>query len=183
MSTKNKFYTLAGIFVIATVLNYTVYLQTQISQLNNQLKLCEMQAQINRDWANDVTWSGLNGQTEEMLRGQGRLEGIVNFLDPETKDAWSISWHEGYQRGLNQNEDMIEMTEKRSFAEGYKQAKSEAGNETEIIPPSAKPVNSRAIKTPDFDESTGKVLPDSDTLRKELNEKFSERLKSETNPE
>ena len=61
MSTKNKFYIFAGIFVAGTVLNYAVYLHTQITHLNNQLKLCEMQAQINRDWANDVTWSGLNG--------------------------------------------------------------------------------------------------------------------------
>ena len=66
------------------------------------------------------------------------MEGIVEYLT-NPKDYHSV-WHEGYQRGLNQNEEM---------------AKMEKG---ELFPTDKPmPVKPDVIKKPDFDKKIEKA--------------------------
>ena len=173
-----KFGLCAVLLAIGTVANYAIYLQGKVSELENLLQLSDMRSNINESWANDLTWSVMNNQTKDMLKQQGRIEGLVSAIDPDTKSEYSTMWHEGYQRGLNQTEDTIEMVEKRAYKEGYNQALEKSGKtlkQSEIIP-SGKSVNPQAIKKPVFDEKTGEFLKDNEELRKELNDSARSQL-------
>lgn len=173
-----KFGLCAVLLAIGTVANYAIYLQGKVTELENLLQLSDMRSNINESWANDLTWSVMNNQTKDMLKQQGRIEGLVSAIDPETKSDYSTMWHEGYQRGLNQTEDTIEMVEKRAYKEGYHQALEKSGKtleESEIIP-SGKPINSEAISKPIFDQKTGKILKGNEELRKELNDSARKQL-------
>jgi len=176
-----KFGLCAVLLAIVTVANYTIYLQSKVDRLEELLELADMRSNVNESWANDLTWSVMNNQTKDMLKQQGRIEGIVSAINPEVKDDYSTMWHEGYQRGLNQTEDTIEMVEKRAYKEGYNQALEKSGKtleKSEIIPP-GKPINSQAIKKPVFDQKTEKILKDNEELRKELNDSFRQKIGGE----
>ena len=173
-----KFGFCAVLLATGTVANYTIYLQSKVGRLEELLKLSDMRSNVNETWANDLTWSVMNNQTKDMLKQQGRIEGLVSAINPEVKDDYSTVWHEGYQRGLDQTEDTINMAEKRAYEEGYKRALEKAGKtleKSEIIPP-GKPIIPRVIKQPDFDEKTGKLLKDNEELRKELNDTAKRQL-------
>ena len=176
-----KFGLCAVLLAIGTVANYAIYLQGKVTELENLLQLSDMRSDINESWANDLTWSVMNNQTKDMLKQQGRIEGLVSAIDPDTKNEYSTMWHEGYQRGLDQTEDTIEMVEQRAYKEGYNQALEKSGKtleESEIIP-SGKPVNSQAISKPAFDQKTGKILKGNEELRKELNDSFKQKISGE----
>ena len=176
-----KFGLCAVLLAIGTVANYTIYLQSKVDRLEELLELADMRSNVNESWANDLTWSVMNNQTKDMLKQQGRIEGIVSAINPEVKDDYSTMWHEGYQRGLDQTEDTIEMVEKRAYKEGYNQALEKSGKtleKSEIIPP-GKPINSQAIKKPVFDQKTEKILKDNEELRKELNDSFRQKIGGE----
>ena len=180
-----KFGLCAVLLAIGTVANYAIYLQGKVTELENLLQLSDMRSNINESWANDLTWSVMNNQTKDMLKQQGRIEGLVSAIDPETKSEYSTMWHEGYQRGLNQTEDTIEMVEKRAYKEGYNQALEKSGKtleKSEIIP-SGKPVSPQVIKKPAFDENAGKLLKGNDELRKELNDSFRQKIGGENTSE
>ena len=180
-----KFGLCAVLLATGTVANYTIYLQSKMGRLEELLKLSDMRSNINESWANDLTWSVMNNQTKDMLKQQGRIEGIVSAINPEVKDDYSTMWHEGYQRGLDQTEDTIEMVEKRAYKEGYNQALEKSGKtleKSEIIPP-GKPINSQAIKKPVFDQKTEKILKDNEELRKELNDSFRQKIGGENTSE
>ena len=187
-----KFGLCAVLLATGTVANYTIYLQSKVGRLEELLKLADMRSNVNESWANDLTWSVMNNQTKDMLKQQGRIEGIVSAINPEVKDDYSTMWHEGYQRGLDQTEDTIEMVEKRAYKEGYNQALEKSGKtleksditleKSEIIPP-GKPINSQAIKKPVFDQKTEKILKDNEELRKELNDSFRQKIGDENTSE
>jgi len=76
---------------------------------------------------------------------------------------------------------MVETQSKISYTQGYKEAMQKLGknlDDAEIIPP-AKPTETSAIKTPDFDEQAGQLLEANEDLRKTLNDTFKQRLKTQ----
>ena len=133
----------AVIAVVATLTNALIMQGRTISDLNVQLKIANMRADVNNEFANDILLSTMNsayqGTSEEIVRGQGRIEGIVHAINPDNQPDYTTAWHDGYDRGLSQTED-----EKQSFyAQGYRDAKS--GKELRLVnqPPtsSATPQN------------------------------------------
>ena len=113
----------AIIAVVATFANALIMQGRTISDLNAQLKIANMRADVNNEFANDILLSTMNsayqGTSEEIVRGQGRIEGIVQAINPDNQPDYTTAWHDGYDRGLNQIED-----EKQSFySQGYRDAK------------------------------------------------------------
>tara|TARA_R110000765_G_scaffold341540_2_gene431643 strand:+ start:2996 stop:3589 length:594 start_codon:yes stop_codon:yes gene_type:complete len=149
--------------------------------LSNSLRLESMRSDINNEFTNELLWLRLNdfnGQTEELLVGQGRLEGIVEYISGESSDEYDGLWHDGYDRGLAQNDYEFETISNNNYQRGYREAMREAFpnnpefqaievDEFDIINKPTRDVNS-AIKTPDFDEKVGETLKDTEELRQEL---------------
>ena len=83
--------------------------------------------------------SAYQGTSEEIVRGQGRIEGIVHAINPDNLPDYTTACHDGYDRGLNQTED-----EKQSFyAQGYRDAK--LGKELRLV---NQPVADDAVPIP-----------------------------------
>ena len=127
--------------IIATLVNYGIYLQRENSHLERIVELSDMRSELSQEWTNEVTFSLLNKLDDNHKEGmisQGRMEGIVEYLT-NPKDYQSV-WHEGYQRGLNQSEEMAKMERGESF-------------------PTDKPIPVKpdVIKKPDFDKKIEKV--------------------------
>tara|TARA_R110002020_G_scaffold451278_1_gene665139 strand:- start:440 stop:871 length:432 start_codon:yes stop_codon:yes gene_type:complete len=133
--------TIALWVAVVTLVNYGVWQHGENTRLSNMLELSDMRSNLSQEWTNEVTFSLLNkldGNHEEGMRNQGRMEGIVEYLT-NPKDYHSV-WHEGYQRGLNQTEEM---------------AKMEKG---ELFPTDKPmPVKPDVIKKPDFDKKIEKT--------------------------
>ena len=126
---------------VATLLNYSIWTQARNSRLNDMINLSDMRSELSQEWTNEVTFSllnKLNDSHEEGMRNQGRMEGIVEYIT-SPKDYQSV-WHEGYQRGLNQSEEMARIE---------KEADDNA--------PFDRPIKPDAIKKPDFDKKIEKV--------------------------
>jgi hypothetical protein len=131
------------IAVVATLANALIMQNRTISDLNVQLKIADMRADVNNEFANDILLSTMNtayqGMSEQIVRGQGRIEGIVQAINPDNRPDYTTAWHDGYDRGLNQTED-----EKQSFyAQGYQDAK--LGKERLIDQPAADVVPQKAV--------------------------------------
>ena len=140
MNKLNKMNVVLGIAVV-TLLNYSIWTQARNSRLNDMINLSNMRSELSQEWTNEVTFSllnSLNDNHEEGMRNQGRMEGIVEYLT-SPKDYQSV-WHEGYQRGLNQSEEMARIE---------KEADKNA--------PFNKPITPDVIKKPDFDKKIEKV--------------------------
>tara|TARA_Y100000310_G_scaffold297731_1_gene331008 strand:+ start:170 stop:610 length:441 start_codon:yes stop_codon:yes gene_type:complete len=140
MNKLNKLNVVLGIAVV-TLLNFSIWTQARNSRLNDMINLSDMRSELSQEWTNEVTFSllnNLNDNHEEGMRNQGRMEGIVEYLT-SPKDYQSV-WHEGYQRGLNQSEEMARIE---------KEADKNA--------PFNKPITPDVIKKPDFDKKIEKV--------------------------
>ena len=133
--------TIALWVAVVTLVNYGIWQHGENTRLNNILELSDMRIELSQEWTNEVTFSllnKLNDNHKEGMISQGRMEGIVEYLT-NPKDYQSV-WHEGYQRGLNQSEEMARME---------KEADDNA--------PFDRPINPDAIKKPDFDKKIEKV--------------------------
>ena len=140
MSKLNKLNVVLSI-AVATLINYTIYVESNNSRLRHMVQLSDARSGINQEWADEITHIMLNKlsqDNEDGLRGQGRMEGIVEYLT-NPKDQHSVG-HEGYQRGLNQTEEMAKMEKGGLF-------------------PTDKPIPVKpdAIKKPDFDKKIEKT--------------------------
>ena len=136
----------AVIAILATFTNALIMQGRTVNDLKVQLKIANMRADVNNEFANDILLSTMNsayrGTSEEIVRGQGRIEGIVHAINPDNQPDYTTAWHDGYDRGLNQTED-----EKQSFyAQGYRDAKS--GKELRLVnqtPPVSLPTPQKAV--------------------------------------
>ena len=141
MEKVNRRIVAASVIVIATLVNYGVYQHGENAHLQRLVELSDTRSDINQEWANEITHVMLNklsSENEEGMRNQGRMEGIVDYLT-NPKEYHSV-WHEGYQRGLDQSEEM---------------AKMEKG---ELFPTDKPmPVKPDVIKKPDFDKKIEKT--------------------------
>ena len=140
MNKLNKLNVVLGVAVV-TLLNFSIWTQARNSRLNDMINLSNMRSELSQEWTNEVTFSllnSLNDNHEEGMRNQGRMEGIVEYLT-SPKDYQSV-WHEGYQRGLNQSEEMARIE---------KEADKNA--------PFNMPITPDVIKKPDFDKKIEKV--------------------------
>ena len=141
MEKINRRIVAASVITIMTLVNYGVWQHGENTRLNNMLELSDMRSELSQEWTNEVTFSllnKLNDNHEEGMRNQGRMEGIVDYLT-KPEDYQSV-WHEGYQRGLNQSEEMARIE---------KEADDNA--------PFDRPIKPDVIKKPDLDKKIKKI--------------------------
>lgn len=141
--------------VLSAIVHYSVYLKGQNERLENMLKLSDLHAKISEGMSNELLHANvmnLNNNNKDMLTQQGRIEGVLAVMRNE--EDYTTAWHDGYERGLNQTDDMLSMEYDRGYHSAMKDANAhKVSPDHPVIPSSPRPVIDNAIKTPSFDEN------------------------------
>ena len=168
-----------AVLVLSVVAHYTVYLQGQNSTLKQMVQMANLHAKISEEMSDEILYNNvlnLNNDNKEMLTQQGKIEGILAVMRNE--EEYSTSWHEGYERGLNQTEDMLSMEYDRGYHSAMKDANAHLiSPDHPIIPATPRPIVSDAIKTPSFDENV--KLPETNDEVNKLNIKIENLFEAE----
>jgi len=147
--------------IVFTAVNAMLLQQWKINKLNARIKLAEMRANINTEWTNELLSLRMNNiheLTKDQLIAQGRVEGVVNYLNGDNKDIMDNLWHEGYTRGLAQVDYEHEVVADNNYEKGYHAAMQDAfpnhpNSSFGFVNEAPRNVNENAIKTPEFDEN------------------------------
>lgn len=171
----NKIAVFCAAALFFTLANYSISLKKEISRLEGIVQLEDLRSNVNGEWLSELLYSrmsDLNGQTNDSLVQQGRLEGITTFLRNE--EDFSSIWHEGYERGLSQNEYIADM----KYEDGYHAAMKDVSPEHPDIS-QLRPVKEGAILTPSFDENIGDTVPSVEESIEVFNKKVENLFKED----
>ena len=140
-----------------------------------------MRSDLNNDFVAELLWARFNDfdyKTDDMLIAQGRIEGVIDYINNDNATYIDNLWHEGYQRGLSQVDYEREVIAENSFERGYEKGKKEQFfvSDESIVNTSPRVVDEDAIKKPEFDVNVN--LPETQKQVEELNKKAEELLKS-----
>ena len=176
MNSKQKF--IIG-FVFLTVLNVGALQQWRLFHVSNQLEISEMRANINTEFTDELLWLRVNDNyeaTKEQLVAQGRIEGVVGYLNGGNQEVIENLWHEGYMRGLAQVEYEYETLSESNYEKGYHAAMQDAFPhvEAEFVNEPPRNVKEDAIKTPEFDVINNEELKSNEEVINTLNVKIKE---------
>tara|TARA_R100001244_G_scaffold64957_1_gene53852 strand:+ start:236 stop:799 length:564 start_codon:yes stop_codon:yes gene_type:complete len=168
--------------VVFTAVNSMLLQQWKISSLNNQLTLSEMREDINNDWVSELLWLRVNDTydlAKDQLIAQGRVEGVVSYLNGDNQEMIDNLWHEGYMRGLSQVDYEYESISDSNYEKGYHAAMQDAFPTSHpvtafgFVNESPRDIHEDAIKVPDFD-SDNQDLEGNDEVINNLNNKIEE---------
>ena len=163
--------------IVFTALNSLLLQHWRIGYLNNQLHLAEMQSNINVEWANELLWARINDVhdvTKDQLVAQGRIEGIVSYLNGDNAQDMNELWHEGYMRGLTQSDYQYDVIAENEYSKGYNAALQQAfPNNPELVNEDPRGVKKDAIETPNFDKDHPE-LEGNEQVIESLNAKIKE---------
>ena len=176
-----KSYALLLFGVVFTAVNVMLLQQWRIDKLNSQIKLAEMRADINTEWTNEllsIRMNEIHELTRDQLVAQGRVEGLVSYLNGGNQEMIDNLWHEGYTRGLAQVDYEYEVISNANYEKGYHAAMQNAFPEHPVtsfgfVNETPRNIPAEAIKTPDFD-SNNQDLDDNDKVINDLNNKIEE---------
>jgi hypothetical protein len=104
-----------------TTVNYAVWETAANNNLETFVQIQEMRNKINLDENRElhkILLNDVSNQTTEIIKNQGKIEGIVDYI-ANPKEYYEV-WHQGYQKGLNQTEEM-----KLSVKDNLKEIESE----------------------------------------------------------
>ena len=104
-----------------TTVNYAVWETAANNNLETFVQIQEVRNKINLDENRElhkILLNGVSNQTTEIIKNQGKIEGIVDYI-ANPKEYYEV-WHQGYQKGLNQTEEM-----KLSVKDNLKEIESE----------------------------------------------------------
>ena len=176
-----KAYAILLFGVVFTAVNAMMLQQWKINRLNAQIKLAEMRANINTEWTNEllsIRMNDIHELTKDQLIAQGRVEGVVSYLNGDDRDVLDNLWHEGYTRGLSQVDYQYETLAESNYEKGYHAAMQDAFPEHPnktfgFVNETPREVNTSAIKTPKFDNNN-QDLEDNEKVVNDLNKKIEE---------
>ena len=176
-----KSYALLLFGVVFTFVNVMLLQQWKIDKLNAQVKLAEMRADINTEWTNEllsIRMNDIHELTKDQLVAQGRVEGVVSYLNGDNREVLDNLWHEGYTRGLSQVDYQYETLADSNYERGYHAAMQDAFPEHPVktfgfVNETPRDINRSAIKTPEFDENN-QDLEDNEKVVNDLNKKIEE---------
>ena len=174
-----KFHAFMLFGIVLTAVNAMLLQHWRIGYLNNQLHLSEMRGNINTEWTNELLWLRVNDVhdlTKDQLIAQGRIEGIVGYLNGDNQEMIDNLWHEGYTRGLAQSDYEYEVISDTNYERGYHAAMQDAfpshpNKSFGFVNETPRNVNESAIKTPEFDEKN-QDLENTEELVDKLNDKI-----------
>ena len=177
-----KSYALLLFGVVFTAVNVMLLQQWKINRLNGQMKLAEMRADINTEWTNEllsIRMNDIHELTKDQLVAQGRIEGVVSYLNGDDREVLDNLWHEGYTRGLAQVDYEYDMISDNNYERGYHAAMQDAFPVSHptvsfgFVNETPRNVSPNAIKTPEFDKDN-QDLGDNEKVVNSLNEKIKE---------
>ena len=176
-----KSYALLLFGVVFTFVNVMLLQQWKIDKLNAQVKLAEMRADINTEWTNEllsIRMNDIHELTKDQLVAQGRVEGVVSYLNGDNREVLDNLWHEGYTRGLSQVDYQYETLADSIYERGYHAAMHDAFADHPVktfgfVNETPRDINRSAIKTPEFDENN-QDLEDNEKVVNDLNKKIEE---------
>lgn len=115
---------IVGSLVVASIA-YNFYQSHQINNLEILARLDAGREAINDDNFRDVLMNTMNQNALENQKSQGRIEGILAVIGKQKPDEteWSAIWHEGYNRGMNQNKEYADSSYQRGREDALKDAK------------------------------------------------------------
>lgn len=164
---------LAAVFTLA---NYTLTLHRESQRLEGVAEIANMRSDVNNDFVNELIWSRFNDfetYSSDMLVSQGRIEGVIDYINNDNSDYIDNLWHEGYQRGVSQVDFEREVIANSNFDRGYVQGKNERiFSVFEDINISPRKLEPDAILMPEFDNSSD--LPENSETIEALNKKINE---------
>ena len=169
-----KLYAFMLFGIVFTAVNSMLLQQWKINKLNARIKLAEMRANINTEWTNELLSLRMNDiheLTKDQLIAQGRVEGVVSYLNGDDREVLDNLWHEGYTRGLSQVDYEHEVVADNSYERGYHAAMQDAfpnhpNSSFGFVNEAPRNVNENAIKTPEFDENNEDLESNEDVLDK-----------------
>ena len=184
-----KFYALLLFGVVFTAVNAMLLQQRKIDRLSAQGKLAEMRANINTEWTNELLSMRMNDihdLTKDQLIAQGRVEGVVSYLNGDDREVLDNLWHEGYTRGLSQVDYEYDMISESNYEKGYHAAMQDVFplhpvNAFGFVNEKPRDVNKTAINTPDVDKGVGISIPDNEKQIDILNSKIESLFNEEDN--
>ena len=166
---KKNLVIVLGVVIFSAVVHYGVHLKIHNDNLKHMVEMSNLHAKISEGMADELLYKhvmNLNNDNKAILTQQGKLEGILAVMRNE--EEYTTSWHEGYERGLNQTDDMLSVEYDRGYHSGIKDANSHLiSPDHPVIPASPRPVLEGAIKTPSFDENV--KLPETEDEVNKLN--------------
>jgi hypothetical protein len=166
---KKNLVIVLGVVIFSAMVHYGVHLKIYNDNLKQMVEMSNLHAKISEGMADELLYNhvmNLNDNNKEMLTQQGKLEGILSVMRNE--EEYTTAWHEGYDRGLNQTDDMLSMEYNRGYHSGIKDANSHLiSPDHPTIPSSPRPVLEGAIRTPSFDENV--KLPETEDEVNKLN--------------
>lgn len=93
--------------VLFTTINYAVWETAENNNLKTLIQAQEMRNKINLDENRElhrVLLNNISSQNTDIIKNQGKIEGIVDYI-ANPKEYHEV-WHQGYQKGLDQTEEM-----------------------------------------------------------------------------
>ena len=114
--------------LLFTLVNHSITLDRENVRLRSMVELSEMRSEVNNDFVSELLWTRFNdieGFNADMLISQGRIEGVIDYINNENATYIDELWHEGYQRGLSQVDFERDVIANSNFERGYTQGKNE----------------------------------------------------------
>jgi hypothetical protein len=173
---KNNYLLMVLLAAVFTLANYTLTLHRESQRLEGVAEIANMRSDVNNDFVNELIWSRFNDfetYSSDMLVSQGRIEGVIDYINNDNSDYIDNLWHEGYQRGVSQVDFEREVIANSNFDRGYVQGKNERiFSVFEDINISPRKLEPDAILMPEFDNSSD--LPENSETIEALNKKINE---------
>ena len=123
MNRSQIFVDVVFVLVVSFFIHFTIHQHNTIQDLEHFNTVITERSRINDDQLREVMYSMINRSNEndlELAKNQGRSEGIlVAIKDPEVTEEYHELWHDGYYRGMAQNEFSLESVTTSSYEEGY----------------------------------------------------------------
>mgnify|MGYP003628074782 FL=1 len=163
--------------LLFTLVNYSITIDRENVRLRSMFELSEMRSDINNDFVSELMWSRFNDFENfdaDILVAQGRIEGVIDYINNDNSTYIDELWHEGYQRGLSQVDYERDVIAVSNFDRGYSKGRNEvlfvSDTGTQRVNSSPREVLSDAIKQPEFDKNTN--LPENSGVVETLNKKI-----------
>ena len=116
---KKNLVIVLGVVIFSAMVHYGVHLKVHNDNLSHMVEMSDLHAKISEGMANELLYKhvmNLNNDNKEILTQQGKIEGILAVMRNE--EDFMNAWHEGYERGLSQVNDMLSMEQIAKEVEG-----------------------------------------------------------------
>jgi len=116
-----KSWAILAVVMISVFVNMVQWWKIETLEVISKAQIVE--EQINDDNFRDLLSGLLKNDSQESIKNQGKLEGMITVISNKKPDDTEFNqiWHAGYQRGLDQTKDTYEIAFKKGLEEAAKE--------------------------------------------------------------